>query len=214
MNYDDVIKAVEGRNWYALAAFAVLALIMGWKRFSPDLYYRIPEGYRWIPPLMLAALTGFADAYQSQLPWQQALLRAGYAILVIGLGASGAHGWLKESPIPYSGGQGGRKTKSGSVETSAEPARLEIQATKFLALSLLLLIPSCATVKPIARTAHDIAVLWCEAHYRSSGKDSVSAQELCASEKVLRPWIDMILAGEKNGIKSGAPVCEPGEEKR
>jgi len=219
MDYTDVIQAVEGRNWYALATFAVLALIMGWKKFSPSLYYKIPDGYRWIPPLALAALMGFVDGYYAQLPWKQALIRAGYAILAAGFGAAGAHGILKESPLPYGGGPGGRLLKE--VTVSVPPADRYISMPKLSALLLmlgLLFLTSCSAVKPIINTAHDIAKLWCEAHYKASGKDGVTAEQLCASEKILRPWIDMVLAGEKDGVeaagKAGAPTCEPAAEKK
>ena len=207
MNYDDVIRAVEGRNWYSLATFAVLALIIGWKKLAPSLYYKIPDGYRWIPPLALAALMGFVDGYYAQLPWKQSLIRAGYAILAAGFGAAGAHGILKESPLPYGGGPGGKPVaKEGGPSRDEEP---DLPMVKMAAVSVLFLFLSgCAALKPAVNTAHDIAKLWCEAHYKASGKDGVTAEQLCASERVLRPWIDMVLSGEKNGVEK-ASTCAP-----
>lgn len=210
MDYNDVIRAVEGRNWYALAVFAVFALVLLSKKLAPTYYNKIPDGYRWITPLALAAATGFIDSYYAQLPWKQALIRAGYAVLTMGFGAAGAHGLLKESPLPYGGGPGGKPlARDGGPSRDEAMDSGGLKMTAVAALFSLSLV-SCAAIKPVANTAHDIAKLWCEAHYKASGKDGVTAEQLCASEKVLRPWIDMVLAGEKNGVeKAGSPSCEP-----
>lgn len=101
MVFSDVYSALDSRNWYALASFTIWCAIVLWKKLSPDLYYKIPDGWRWAPPLVIAALTGFIDGYTSGLPWQQSALRAGWALLTMGLGAMGVHGALVEAPGPY-----------------------------------------------------------------------------------------------------------------
>jgi hypothetical protein len=60
----------------------------------------------------------------------------------------------------------------------------------------------CAALKPAARTANDLAGQWCAAHYAQLNGLSVdeALQKFCATELQLRPWLDLILAGEKQGV--------------
>lgn len=104
MNLDDLIPAIQNRNWYAVAALAIWAIVAFAKNRAPELYYRIPDGWRWLPPVLLAAATGFVDGFASGLPWQQASMRALYAVVTMGVGAMGIHGAAKASPLPYGGG--------------------------------------------------------------------------------------------------------------
>ena len=61
---------------------------------------------------------------------------------------------------------------------------------------------TCAQAKPIIRTVNDIAADWCVAHYSSmkglSAEDALKA--FCTGEKVLKPWLDLILMGQKQGV--------------
>jgi len=104
MNLDDLIPAIQGRNWYAVAALAVWAIVAFAKNRAPEFYYRIPDGWRWLPPVLLAAATGFTDGFASGLPWQQAAMRALFAVVTMGVGAMGLHGALAASPLKYGGG--------------------------------------------------------------------------------------------------------------
>lgn len=104
MNFDDIIPAIQGRNWYAVAALVIWAIVAFAKSRAPELYYRIPDGWRWLPPVLLAAATGFVDGFASGLPWQQAATRALFAVLTMGVGAMGVHGALAASPLKYGGG--------------------------------------------------------------------------------------------------------------
>lgn len=104
MNFDDIIPAIQGRNWYAVAALVIWAIVAVAKSRAPELYYRIPDGWRWLPPVLLAAATGFVDGFASGLPWQQAATRALFAVLTMGVGAMGVHGALAASPLKYGGG--------------------------------------------------------------------------------------------------------------
>lgn len=107
MNFDDLIPAIQGRNWYAVAALAIWAIVAFAKNRAPELYYRIPDGWRWLPPVLLAAATGFVDGFASGLPWQQASMRALFAVVTMGVGAMGVHGALAASPLKYGGGASG-----------------------------------------------------------------------------------------------------------
>lgn len=104
MNLDDLIPAIQGRNWYAVAALAIWAIVAFAKNRAPEWYYRIPDGWRWLPPVLLAAATGFVDGFASGLPWQQAATRALFAVVTMGVGAMGVHGALAASPLKYGGG--------------------------------------------------------------------------------------------------------------
>ena len=78
-----------------------------------------------------------------------------------------------------------------------------------------LLLPgaTCAQAKPIIRNANDIAADWCAAHYSQVKGLSVedALRTFCTGEKLLKPWLDLILMGQKNGVaKLGS---SPGETK-
>lgn len=104
MNIDDLIPAIQGRNWYAVASIVIWAIVALVKNRAPEWYYRIPDGWRWLPPVLLAAATGFVDGFASGLPWQQAAMRALFAVVTMGVGAMGVHGALAASPLKYGGG--------------------------------------------------------------------------------------------------------------
>lgn len=61
---------------------------------------------------------------------------------------------------------------------------------------------SCAAFKPAARTANDLAGQWCAAHYAQLNGVTVdeALSKFCATELQLKPWLDLILAGEKQGV--------------
>lgn len=107
MNLDDLIPAIQGRNWYAVASIVIWAIVAFAKSRAPEWYYRIPDGWRWLPPVLLAAATGFTDGFTTGLSWQQALARAGFAVVTMGVGAMGVHGALAASPLKYGGGASG-----------------------------------------------------------------------------------------------------------
>lgn len=176
MNLDDIIPAIQGRNWYALAALAIWALIAIWKQRSPELYYRIPDGWRWLPPVLLAVCTGFVDGFASGLPWRQAALRALFAVLTMGIGAMGIHGAAKASPLSYGGG----------------PSAVLLCALALPALT------GCTEGKVIARGANDIARDLCALHYGQREGISLddAARTFCQD---LRPWLDLVLRAQRDG---------------
>lgn len=76
------------------------------KRFGVHISSRLPAGWRWLPTVLIAALLATSDALGAGLTWQQTIT------LAIGsaLGAMGVDAGLTESPLPWSGGAGGKKT--------------------------------------------------------------------------------------------------------
>lgn len=174
---DKLLPAIEGRNWYAIAAVAVWLVISAWKRYAPEVYYRIPDGWRWLPPVLLAAATGFVDGFASGLPWQQAATRALFAVLTMGVGAMGVHGALAASPLKYGGGP----------------------SAVLLAIGLSIAAPTgCAEGRIVARGANDIARDLCALHYGQREGISLddAARTFCQD---LRPWLDLVLRAQRDG---------------
>lgn len=73
--------------------------------------------------------------------------------------------------------------------------------------------PDCAAFKPAARTANDLAGQWCAAY--NAQKKGITLDEalnrFCATEAQIKPWLDLILAGERDGVgKLGVQKeCKP-----
>lgn len=100
MTETDIITAVQARAWYPLAAIALWYALKLWKAYGAGrLLPRVPEGYRWVPPLVIAGATGFVDGYLTGLPLNAALWRGAFALFTIGLGSMGVQGAAKESPL-------------------------------------------------------------------------------------------------------------------
>lgn len=105
-----LIQLVQAKAWYPLAAL-VLMLALQFVRKGPAwlaaLWTRVPNGWRFVGPLLMGAATAFVGAYSSGATLRQALAAAVAGVLGIGLPASGLHAWVKESPLPVDGGRGG-----------------------------------------------------------------------------------------------------------
>lgn len=173
-----------------------LTLILYAVRKLPGLSFlwnKIPDGWRWLFPLVAGALTQVIPLVSSSGSFAE----LGQALLTgagVGLTAMGIHAAVKESPIPIDGGPGGRSLpKIGPV-----------------ALVLLVLaLGGCASIKPALRTASDVAhdaclVVMSErpevlADAKVKGISGQQAAEvLCAANDVLRPFlVGMQNAGEQ-----------------
>lgn len=71
----------------------------------------------------------------------------------------------------------------------------------------------CSSLKPILRTAHDVAKSLCALHFSEQQGLSVeeAASKFCETETQLRPWIDFVLKTKKDGIaqqSEGSPASE------
>jgi hypothetical protein len=100
MAIEDLIIAIESRAWYPAAALVLWYVLDAWKKCGAGrVLPRVPDGWRWLPPLFVAAVTGFVDGYVSQLPLSGSLWRAAFAVVALGLPAMGVQSGLKESPL-------------------------------------------------------------------------------------------------------------------
>lgn len=82
-----------------------------------------------------------------------------------------------------------------------------------LGLFLLLCVPlSCAGSKPYLRTADDAATWACSAFYGKKQGISLdeAAQTFCKTKAQLQPWLDQLLALERQGV--ALEKCEPATE--
>lgn len=72
---------------------------------------------------------------------------------------------------------------------------------------------SCAGSKPYLRTADDAASWACAAFYGKKQGISLdeAAQTFCKTKAQLQPWLDQLLALERQGV-AGAAKCEPETE--
>lgn len=92
----------------ALLSGLTAAIVQLDKRFGVHLTRRLPAGWRWVPVALIAALLATSEGYGAGAPWQTIVLNAVGAAL----GAMGVDAGLTESPLPWSGGAGG-KAKNG-----------------------------------------------------------------------------------------------------
>lgn len=82
-----------------------------------------------------------------------------------------------------------------------------------LLLVVAALLSGCSSLKPILRTAHDVAKSLCALHYSEQQGLSVeeAGSKFCETEAQLRPWIDFVLKTKKDGIvqqSEGSPASE------
>jgi hypothetical protein len=91
--------------------------------------------------------------------------------------------------------------------------RYGIAVLVFVGWSLFFGCAAFQNAKPTIRTASDIAAAWCAAYNakRAGITAEQAADQFCATEAQLRPWLDLVLAGEKEGVgKLGVQKeCKP-----
>src|SRR5512138_3664395 len=95
----DAIEAAKIQDWYAVAGL-VLALAVQVLRKQPHLrdliWARIPDGLRFLVPLLGGAVTAYVAAYLNGAGLIEALNAAVGGALTIGVGSAGAAAMLRE----------------------------------------------------------------------------------------------------------------------
>lgn len=126
----DVIRQIQdlvgARAAYPLIA-TVLTLVVQLARKTGKTaiwWTKIPNGWRWIVPGIAGAVMGFIHGWQGDLPLSGALISAGiemlYGLFGVSVASMGLAALLKESPIPWDGGSGGKPRTV--IETTGEPS--------------------------------------------------------------------------------------------
>ncbi len=70
---------------------------------------------------------------------------------------------------------------------------------------------ACAEIKPIARTANDIARELCFLTYGENPEalKGLTLKEVCAADKIIAPILDQILAAKKMALARAAETQAP-----
>lgn len=92
----------------ALLSGLTAAIVQLDKRYGVKLLSRLPEGWRWVPVALVAALLATSEGLGAGAQWPTVAANAVGAAL----GAMGINAGLTESPLPWNGGAGG-KPKNG-----------------------------------------------------------------------------------------------------
>jgi hypothetical protein len=114
----DVIRQLQvlvgARAAYPIIAM-LLTLVVQLVRKSPKTagwWRKVPDGWRWLAPVVTGAVMGFVHGYQGSLPLGGALLSATvealYGIFGVSMTAMGLAATLKESPAHWDGRAGGK----------------------------------------------------------------------------------------------------------
>lgn len=107
-----IFAAFQMHNWYALAALVLMGLLQVIRSnrvpFLTKLWYRVPDGWRWLGPLLFGASTAFVTAFANGLSFAQACAAIVGGIFGIGFPSMGIHAAAKESPVHIDGGPGGQ----------------------------------------------------------------------------------------------------------
>jgi len=106
---DQLLNALHLHNWYALAALLLTLGVQVFRKapWSSDLWQKIPNGWRWLLPVLSGAITGFTQAFAAGLDLPAAVLAAIGGAIGISIPAMGINSLLTESPVKWNGGAGG-----------------------------------------------------------------------------------------------------------
>ena len=107
-----ILDAFRLHNWYAVAALVLMVVVQVVRTNNvpllTKLWFKVPDGWRWIGPMLVGAVTAFTDAFANGSMFGQALTAVVGGLLGIGLPAMGWHAATKESPVHIDGGAGGK----------------------------------------------------------------------------------------------------------
>lgn len=96
--------------WYPLVAVALTIgiQILRMPKLRDYLWAHIPDGAKMLVPILGPVVYAIVQAYQANADAKTAFGMVMAALFGIGLPAMGLHAALKESPIPWDGGAGGK----------------------------------------------------------------------------------------------------------
>jgi hypothetical protein len=120
--------ALKIHNWYSAAALGLMVALQV-VRQSPNtplvsylnkLWFKIPDGWRWLPSVAVGAFVG---AFQAGASLGTALIAVLGGVLGISMPAMGMHAVAKESPLHVDGGAGGKplQDRPSGVDDSEVP---------------------------------------------------------------------------------------------
>lgn len=113
------LDAFASHNWYAVAAIVLMLAIQIARSRELALWTHTPNGWRWLWPVGLAGAAAFVHAFALGEALKQAGLDVLNSLWRIALPAMGGAAALKESPLPWDGGSGG---KSAAAPERPRPA--------------------------------------------------------------------------------------------
>ncbi len=114
-------QLVGARAAYPLVA-TLLTFVLQIAKVSPytkTLYAKVPVGWRWVTPVLAGAIMGFVQGYQAGYTVVGSLAETVLGIFGVGVTSMGVFSALRESPIPWSGGAGGRPLPEKPASTDA-----------------------------------------------------------------------------------------------
>lgn len=116
----DLYQSLTTHNWFATAALTIMLGIQIGKSttLGAKLYAYVPDGYRFLVPTVLASLTAFVHGFQAHETFQASIWDA----IKIAFTAMGGAAALKESPLPWGGGAGGKPLPAPTTTASARRA--------------------------------------------------------------------------------------------
>ncbi len=96
---------IQTKNWFAIAALTIMVGIQIFRSpvVAQSVWLKIPQGYRFLPAVLLSAGTAFVHGYLARESFGASMWDA----LKIALTAMGGAAALKESPLPWDGLAGG-----------------------------------------------------------------------------------------------------------
>jgi hypothetical protein len=107
-----LIEAINMKNWYYFAGFLLtfaVQIVRKQPKLAALLWNRFPDGYRWLPVIASGAIIGFVGAFQAGESLVQSLQAAIGGAFGVGASAMGFAAMLKESPVKWDGGKGGKE---------------------------------------------------------------------------------------------------------
>jgi hypothetical protein len=107
---DEVVSALKLHNWYALLAFALMAFtqIVRKHPLTSPWWQKIPDGWRFLPGVIASFAVGFTTAFLAHASFLSALIAGVGGVAGIAVPAMGLAAGLKESPLKWDGGAGGK----------------------------------------------------------------------------------------------------------